>query len=109
MVYGKSVDTPAVDPNSEHTQTKSSKANANSIANATNAQRHLNRAIPVVVSEMIPEAQHWNVCGEAENGEEAVEKVRQLKADLIILDMNMPILNGYEAAQEIRRRSPSGV
>jgi DNA-binding NarL/FixJ family response regulator len=53
------------------------------------------------------EAQHWDVCGEAENGEEAVEKVRQLKPDLIILDMNMPILNGYEAAQEIRRRSPS--
>ncbi len=48
----------------------------------------------------------WNVCGEAENGREAVEKVRKLKPDLIILDISMPILNGIDAARQIREISP---
>ena len=52
------------------------------------------------------EAEHWNVCGEAVNGQDALEKVRQLKPDLIILDMSMPVHGGYEAAREIRRMSP---
>ena len=48
------------------------------------------------------EAEHWEVCGEAA----ALEKVRQLKPDLVILDMNMPVLSGYDVALEIRRVSP---
>ena len=52
------------------------------------------------------EAEHWYVCGEAENGQEALDKVRQLRPDLIILDMNMPVLNGYEAVGQIREISP---
>jgi two-component system nitrate/nitrite response regulator NarL len=42
------------------------------------------------------------VCAEAKNGEEAIEKSRQLRPDLIILDISMPVLGGVEAAQEIR-------
>ena len=52
------------------------------------------------------EAEHWDVCGEAENGSDALEKVRQLKPDLVILDMNMPVISGYDVALEIRRISP---
>jgi DNA-binding NarL/FixJ family response regulator len=52
------------------------------------------------------EAEHWQVCGEATNGEEVLEKVRQLAPDLVILDMGMPVMNGYDAAREIRRISP---
>ena len=47
-----------------------------------------------------------NICGEAENGREAVDKVRELKPDLIILDISMPELNGIDAAREIRRIAP---
>ena len=46
------------------------------------------------------------VCGEAENGQEAVEKTRELKPDLVILDITMPVLNGLEAARQIKAFSP---
>jgi DNA-binding NarL/FixJ family response regulator len=42
------------------------------------------------------------VCGQAKNGEEAIEKSRQWSPDLIILDISMPVLGGIEAAQQIR-------
>jgi len=43
------------------------------------------------------------VCGEARNGREAVAKVEELKPDIIVLDINMPELNGIEAARKIRK------
>jgi DNA-binding NarL/FixJ family response regulator len=46
------------------------------------------------------------VCDEAANGEEAILKADQFKPDLIILDMNMPLLDGLSAAKEIRERLP---
>jgi CheY-like chemotaxis protein len=49
----------------------------------------------------------WEVCGEAENGRDALEKVAQLRPDLVFLDVTMPVMNGFETAQEIRRRAPS--
>jgi len=48
----------------------------------------------------------WEVCGEAENGEVAIEKVRQLRPDVITLDWQMPVMNGLEAAREIRHIAP---
>src|SRR5215469_6471609 len=48
----------------------------------------------------------WEVCGEAADGREAVEKASQLKPDIILLDVSMPRLNGLEAAALIRRQSP---
>lgn len=42
------------------------------------------------------------VCAEAANGEEAVEKTRELKPDLVILDITMPVMNGMETARTIR-------
>lgn len=49
----------------------------------------------------------FQVCGEAKNGKEAIEKVMELKPDVILLDINMPELNGVKAAYEIRRVSPT--
>src|SRR6266699_996329 len=46
------------------------------------------------------------ICGEAENGKQALEKVRELKPDLVTLDISMPVMNGVEAAREIRRFAP---
>jgi two-component system nitrate/nitrite response regulator NarL len=40
----------------------------------------------------------FEVCGEAEHGREAVEKAPNLRPDLIVLDMSMPVMNGLEAA-----------
>ena len=47
------------------------------------------------------------ICGEAADGEEAIEKVRDLHPDVVILDIFMPVMNGIEAAREIRRIAPS--
>src|SRR4029077_5811820 len=41
-----------------------------------------------------------------ENGKETIEKANALKPDLIILDITMPILSGFEAAREIRKTMP---
>src|SRR6267154_3175549 len=43
-----------------------------------------------------------SVCAQAKNGEEAVEKSIQLRPDLIILDISMPGIGGFEAARQIR-------
>src|SRR6202163_874673 len=48
-----------------------------------------------------------HVCGEAENGRQAVEKVKELNPDLVLLDINMPVMNGIQAAFEIRRIAPA--
>lgn len=48
----------------------------------------------------------WKVCGEASKGPEAVEKVEQLKPDVVIIDVCMPELNGVEATRQIRKVSP---
>ena len=48
----------------------------------------------------------WEVCGEASDGQEAIEKVLELKPDLVILDLSMPLMGGTAAAREIRRLSP---
>jgi DNA-binding NarL/FixJ family response regulator len=47
------------------------------------------------------------ICGEAENGREAIERVRELHPDLVLLDIVMPVMSGIEAAHEIHRISPS--
>lgn len=48
----------------------------------------------------------FQVCGEATNGQEAIERVVELKPDIILLDINMPVMTGSEAAFEIRRIAP---
>jgi CheY-like chemotaxis protein len=49
----------------------------------------------------------WEVCGEAVNGWEAIEKARELKPDLIVLDLAMPIMSGLEAAPVLRGMMPA--
>ena len=48
----------------------------------------------------------WELCGEAVNGREAVEKATRLQPDLVIMDVEMPVLNGLAAAREILRICP---
>lgn len=44
----------------------------------------------------------FEICGEAKNGREALHKIQDLKPDIIIVDINMPIMDGLEFAQKLR-------
>jgi DNA-binding NarL/FixJ family response regulator len=43
----------------------------------------------------------WEICGEATNGQMAIEAVKALKPDVVILDVTMPVMSGLEAAPRI--------
>jgi NarL family two-component system response regulator LiaR len=47
-----------------------------------------------------------NVIGEAVNGSQAVEMAKQLKPDVVLMDLMMPVMDGVTATQEIRRKLP---
>lgn len=49
----------------------------------------------------------WQVCGEAMDGVDAIEKRRLLKPDLIVIDVSMPVMNGLEASLDMLKESPS--
>jgi len=49
----------------------------------------------------------WEVCADVVNGKDAVEKTAELKPDLIILDISMPVMGGLDAARLIRRANPN--
>ena len=48
----------------------------------------------------------WDICGEAVDGRDAVQKARELKPQVAVLDISMPRLNGLEAARQIRKEVP---
>ena len=56
---------------------------------------------------LIESHEGWEVCGEAVDGREAVQKCKELKPDLLILDICMPKLNGVDAARQILRANPT--
>ncbi|HZW80635.1 MAG TPA: response regulator transcription factor [Candidatus Deferrimicrobiaceae bacterium] len=49
----------------------------------------------------------WEVCGEASDGREAVEKAKLLKPDFVILDIGMPNLNGLAATRQLTQHDPT--
>ena len=49
----------------------------------------------------------FRICGEAVNGQEAIDKTQELLPDLIILGITMPVLNGFDAARMIRKLCPN--
>src|ERR1700733_4024702 len=49
----------------------------------------------------------WEVCGEAEDGDQALREIANLVPDVVILDISLPVINGFEVAQRIRRIAPS--
>jgi DNA-binding NarL/FixJ family response regulator len=59
------------------------------------------------IKNMLQSRPDWEICGEAHNGDEAIALTRNLKPDIAILDINMPNLNGLEAAKRIGKESPN--
>jgi DNA-binding NarL/FixJ family response regulator len=49
----------------------------------------------------------WSVCGEAGDGQDAVQKALDLTPDVVLLDVSMPHLNGLQAAEIIKKYLPS--
>lgn len=56
------------------------------------------QGIRTIIAKSRPD---WEICGEATNGQEAVNTARILRPDIIILDITMPLLNGIEVATQI--------
>jgi DNA-binding NarL/FixJ family response regulator len=48
----------------------------------------------------------WELCGEADNGNDAIRLAEELKPEVIIMDLSMPGLNGIEATRVIRKAQP---
>ncbi len=55
---------------------------------------------------MIASEPSLEVVGEAENGQQAIREAVRLKPDLILMDINMPVMNGTEALMDIKKREP---
>jgi DNA-binding NarL/FixJ family response regulator len=64
------------------------------------------RALRSSIRTCIEQDTDWKVCGEAENGQVAIEKVMELQPDLVVLDLAMPVMNGLDAAREITNIAP---
>lgn len=61
------------------------------------------------LSALLESHQGWEVCGQAVDGRDAVEKCLKLKPDLVILDICMPALNGADAACQILKNNPEQI
>jgi NarL family two-component system response regulator LiaR len=51
--------------------------------------------------ELFQSQADFGVCGEAENGKEAIDRAWELRPDLIVLDFSMPVMHGFDAARAL--------
>jgi DNA-binding NarL/FixJ family response regulator len=65
-----------------------------------------NAVIRHMLRTAFEERSDWEV-GEAQNGRDAIDKARESKPDLIVLDLSMPVMNGLEAAPVLKRMLPA--
>ena len=63
--------------------------------------------VRAAVRQLFESALHSVIFGEAENGAEALVKARELHPDLIVLDLTMPVMDGFQAAQALRQICPA--
>jgi DNA-binding NarL/FixJ family response regulator len=55
---------------------------------------------------VIEDQSGWHICGEASNGAEGISAATRLKPDVVVLDLAMPVMNGIDAAIQIKRLMP---
>ena len=65
-----------------------------------------NPGIRSLLRRLLEKQNGWTICGEAENGLEAIDKAQQLLPDLVVLDLSMPVMNGLQAARKLRELLP---
>lgn len=58
------------------------------------------------VSTLLSSSREVQVCGEADNGADALAKAVELRPDIILLDIAMPIMNGFQVAAALRDKLP---
>src|SRR5437868_12898406 len=66
-----------------------------------------NALIRQALCELFKREADFEVCGEAENGREAIEKAQELHPDLIVMDLAMPVMTGIDAARVLNRLMPT--
>ena len=59
------------------------------------------------VRKLLASQSDWEVCGEAVDGQQAIDRAASLQPHVIILDIQMPVMNGFDAARQILRAAPS--
>jgi DNA-binding NarL/FixJ family response regulator len=55
---------------------------------------------------VIQDHEDWDVCGEAVDGRDAIARARELHPDILLLDLAMPGMNGFDAARELAKQVP---
>jgi|SRR3954447_26624496 DNA-binding NarL/FixJ family response regulator len=63
-------------------------------------------AIRSLLRRLIENHHDWSVCGDALDGQDAIGKTEELKPDVVVLDLAMPQMNGFQAARAISRTHP---
>ena len=66
-----------------------------------------NATIRHIVCEAFKKKSDLKIRGEAANGKEAIDKACELRPDLIVLDLSMPVMNGLDAARVLKRLMPT--
>ena len=59
------------------------------------------------VQGILKASPEWQLCGEADNGNDAVRMTKELNPEAIVMDVSMPGLNGVEATRAIRKTNPN--
>ena len=65
-----------------------------------------NYQVRSALRNLVEQDADWKVCGEAGNGEQAIERTKETSPDVIVLDFQMPVMNGLQAAREIVKEFP---
>jgi two-component system chemotaxis response regulator CheY len=61
----------------------------------------------MIIKSLTSKSDDYEICGEAGNGKEAVSQYKELKPDIVTLDINMPEMNGKEALKAILEIDPN--
>lgn len=65
-----------------------------------------NPIIRRILRDIFEAEEHYDLCAEATNGQEAIDLALKHRPELIILDLSMPVLNGLDAARELKKLMP---
>jgi NarL family two-component system response regulator LiaR len=63
-------------------------------------------ALRMAIRNLLESRKGFEVSGEAKDGAQGVEKAAELKPDVVVLNISMPVMDGFEAARKIRVVSP---